>query len=180
MHFFKVSTDFVYWNVQKGKQRKGFCFFSKFLTDFVNWNFEKGKQGKNVMSSIITEPINAVFQMKMSGNDIEKDKKIESFPIFTIFVQVLSSYRWTSWTKMLNPLSNETTCCFSELSSSDCQNLSETFQIFVVFDAVSVQIPRDNVISSNTINNKRTSHTLLFLKKTVQRAASKTLQSDSK
>ena len=50
---------------------------------------------------------------------------------------------------------------------------------FVVFDEISVQFPIDFVISSNTINNERTKE-LLFLKRTLQRFASKTLQKDCK
>ena len=36
--------------------------------------------------------------------------------------------------------------------------VKEKFQVFVVFDANSQQIPRDFAINLNIINNKRTSH----------------------
>ena len=37
--------------------------FLKFLTDIVSWNVEKGQQ-KNVLSSMLREVINAVFQVE--------------------------------------------------------------------------------------------------------------------
>ena len=36
------------------------------------------------------------------------------------------------------------------------------FDIIVVFDTISIQFPRDFVISSNTINNGRTNYTAYF------------------
>ena len=40
----------------------------------MDWNVGKGQQGKNVMSSMLGEEINAVFKIKLPGIDIEKDK----------------------------------------------------------------------------------------------------------
>ena len=50
----------------------------------------------------------------------------------------------------------------------------EKFDDFVVFDAISVQYPKVFVISSITLNNKKTSFAIHFLKRTLQRFASKT------
>ena len=50
----------------------------------------------------------------------------------------------------------------------------EKFDDFVVFDAVSVQFPKVFVINSITLNNERTSYAIHFLKRTLQRFASKT------
>ena len=52
----------------------------------------------------------------------------------------------------------------------------EKFEVFVVFDTISVQLLRGFVISSITLNNERTSYALHFLKRTLQRFASKTIQ----
>ena len=52
----------------------------------------------------------------------------------------------------------------------------EKFDLFVVFDTISVQFPRGFVISSITLNNERPSYALHFLKRTLQRFASKTIQ----
>ena len=38
----------------------------------------------------------------------------------------------------------------------------EKFEVFVVFDAISVEYPRFFVKDSNTINNERTSYALHF------------------
>ena len=56
----------------------------------------------------------------------------------------------------------------------------EKFEVFVVFDAFSVEFPRFFVKGSNTINNERTSFALHLLKRTFQRFTSKTLQNVSK
>ena len=53
--------------------------------------------------------------------------------------------------------------------------IAEKFEGFVVFDAISVQFPRVFVNSSITLNNERTSYAIHFLKRTLQRFASKTL-----
>ena len=58
-----------------------------------------------------------------------------------------------------------------------CRNF---FLKIVVFLAISVQFPRDFVVSSKAINNKRMSYALIFLKRTLHRFASKTLQNDPK
>ena len=52
----------------------------------------------------------------------------------------------------------------------------EKFDVFVVFDAISVEFPRFLVKGSNTFNNERTSYALHILKRTFQRFASKTFQ----
>ena len=54
-------------------------------------------------------------------------------------------------------------------------DIVEIFELFVVFDAISVQFPRVFLISSITINNERTSYALHFLKRTLLGFASKTL-----
>ena len=51
---------------------------------------------------------------------------------------------------------------------------AEKFEVFVVFHAISVQFPRVFVNSSITLNNERTSYAKHFLKRTLQRFASKT------
>ena len=78
------------------------------------------------------------------------------------------------------------------VSVSFCQEISSIWkrkmpeidpaivEIFVVFDEISVHFPIDFVISSNTINNERTRYAIIFLKRTLQRFASKTLQKDCK
>ena len=50
----------------------------------------------------------------------------------------------------------------------------EKFGEFIVFDAISVQFPRVIVISSITLNNGKTSYAIHFLKRALQRFASKT------
>ena len=50
----------------------------------------------------------------------------------------------------------------------------DKFDDFVVFDAISLQFPKVFVISSITLNNERTSYAIHFLKRTLQRFASKT------
>ena len=52
--------------------------------------------------------------------------------------------------------------------------IAEKFEVFVVFDAISVQFPRVFVTSSMTLNNERTSYAIHFLKRTLHRFASKT------
>ena len=47
----------------------------------------------NVLSSMFNEEINAVFQLKLSLIDIEKDKKLKNSPLSPIFFQYLSNYR---------------------------------------------------------------------------------------
>ena len=62
---------------------------------------------------------------------------------------------------MFEAQNNGTTVCFGELLSKDRFNLKkktprtdpEIVKNFVVFEAISVQSPRDFVVSSNTINN---------------------------
>ena len=54
--------------------------------------------------------------------------------------------------------------------------IGEIFEVFVVFDAISVGFPIVFVKGSNTINNGRTSYASHFLKRTLQRFASKTLK----
>ena len=57
----------------------------------------------------------------------------------------------------------------------------DKFEVFVVFDSLSVQFTRDFVLRSNTINSKtkkRDMHS--FFEEAFQRFASKTLQNDSK
>ena len=56
--------------------------------------------------------------------------------------------------------------------------LSFSMKFFVVFNEISVKFPKDFVKRSNTINNERTSYSLNFLKRTLQRFASKTFQND--
>ena len=52
--------------------------------------------------------------------------------------------------------------------------IAEKFEVFVVFDAISVEFPRFFVKGPSTINNEKTSYALHFLKRTFQ------LQNDSK
>ena len=65
----------------------------------------------------------------------------------------------------------------------------KNLNFFFVFDAISIQFPRDFVLRkirftekmpTQSTNNKRTSFALHFLKRALQRFASKTLQNDSK
>ena len=90
-----------------------------------------------------------------------KTTKIQKLSGFHHFVAYLSNYQETPRTRMVKTLNKGTPCWFGELSS-DCRNLSKIFKVFVVFDAISVQFPRDIVVSSNAINNKRMSYALLF------------------
>ena len=41
-----------------------FAVFNKFSTDFVDWKNEKGQHGNHVLSSMLSEEIHAVFQLK--------------------------------------------------------------------------------------------------------------------
>ena len=41
--------------------QKSYAFFFKFSTDFVDWNVEKGQEGKTVLSSLLRKEINVVF-----------------------------------------------------------------------------------------------------------------------
>ena len=50
---------------------------------------------------------------------------------------------------------------------------------FCVFGAISVQFQKDFVNGSNTIKSEKTSNAVHFLKRTLQRFASKTFQNDS-
>ena len=50
----------------------------------------------------------------------------------------------------------------------------EIAEVFVVFDAISVQFPKVFVSSSITLNNERTSYAIHSLKRMLQRFASKT------
>ena len=52
-------------------------------------------------------------------------------------------------------------------------------EVSVLCDALSAQYPRAFGISSKAIKNDRTSFALHFLRRTLQRFASKTLQNDS-
>ena len=52
--------------------------------------------------------------------------------------------------------------------------IAEKIEVFVVFDAISVPFPRVFVNSSITLNNETTSYAIHFLKRTLQRFASKT------
>ena len=86
---------------------------------------------------------------------------------------------------MLKPLNNEKvfvsvsfrqqirTISNSKVLEVDIE-VVEKFDDFVVFDAISVQFPEVFVISSITTNNERTSYAIYFLKRTLQRFASKT------
>ena len=86
---------------------------------------------------------------------------------------------------MLKPLNNEKvvvsvsfrqqirTISNSKVLEMDLE-VVEKFDDFVVFDAISVQFPKVFVISSITLNNERTSYAIHFLKRTLQRFASKT------
>ena len=87
-----------------------FCIFSKFLTDFVDWNVEKGQQGKNVLSSMFSEEIHAVFFIE-NGLELTSIKtKIRIFSDFHIFLQYFSNYRQTSLSRFLRLLNNEKFC----------------------------------------------------------------------
>ena len=61
----------------------------------------------------------------------------------------------------------------SEMLKIDLE-IAEKFEVFVVFDAISVQFPRVFVNSSIMLNNERTSYAIHFLKRTLQCFASKT------
>ena len=86
---------------------------------------------------------------------------------------------------MLKPLNNEKvvvsvsfrqqirTISNSKVLEIDLE-VVEKFDDFVVFDAISVQFPKVSVISSIPLNNERTSYAIHFLKRTLQRFASKT------
>ena len=86
---------------------------------------------------------------------------------------------------MLKPLNNEKvvvsvsfrqqikTIANSKVLEIDLE-VVEKFDDFVVFDAISVQFPKVFVFSSITLNNERTSYAIHFLKRTLQRFASKT------
>ena len=50
---------------------------------------------------------------------------------------------------------------------------TEIEEIIIVFDAFCVQFPREIVIRFNTDNNEKTSYAVPFLKRTLQRFASK-------
>ena len=52
--------------------------------------------------------------------------------------------------------------------------IAEKLEIFVVFDAISVQFLRVFVNSSITLNYEKTSYAIHFLKRTLHRFASKT------
>ena len=85
---------------------------------------------------------------------------------------------------MLKPLINEKNVSVSfrqqirSISESKILKIdleiAEKFEVFVVFDAISVQFPRVFVNSSITLNNERTSYAIHFLKRRLQRFASKT------
>ena len=67
------------------KFQKFYAFFPIFLTDFVVWYVEKVQQIRNVLSSRLFKPINAVFQTKTVRNlTSEKPKflKVSDFYYF--------------------------------------------------------------------------------------------------
>ena len=98
---------------------KDFLHFPQFSTDCVDWNVGKGQQGKNVSSSMLREEINAT---ETARNRHRKRQICENFSIFTILIQFLLEYRYTSWTRTLKRLTYGQTC-FGELSSGDKFNL---------------------------------------------------------
>ena len=51
---------------------KFFLLFPYFSRDFVDWNVEKDPQGKNVLSSMLSEELHAVFQLKIVWNQHRK------------------------------------------------------------------------------------------------------------
>ena len=61
----------------------------------------------------------------------------------------------------------------SKMAKIDIE-IAEKFEVFVVFDAISVQFPRVFVDSSITLNNERTSYSIHIFMRTLQRFASKT------
>ena len=73
--------------------------FSKFYPVFLK-NFQQTSEigmlervsKEQVLSRMLSGTINAAFQMKNSGIDIEKGK-ISKFSIFIIFLQLLPNYR---------------------------------------------------------------------------------------
>ena len=91
---------------------------------------------------------------------------------------------------MVNPLNNGEIVVFvsfcpeimsiSERNASNYPEIVEKFEVFVVLDAISVELPRFFGKVYDPSNNERMSYALHFLKRTFQRFASKTLQNDSK
>ena len=87
----------------------------KFSTDVLDWKVENGQQAMNVLSSMFNEEINAVFQLKLSLIDIEKDKKLKNSPLSPIFFSIIIKLSIIILSRALNPLNNEQTCCFGQL-----------------------------------------------------------------
>ena len=69
------------------------------------------------------------------------------------------------------------TICFRKMPSNETENI-EKFETFR-FDTISAVFPVNFVKSSKTIKNETTSYAVHFLKRSLQRFASKTFQNDS-
>ena len=122
----------------------------------------------------------------MPGIDVKKDKKSK----FSRFLQFLFIFRPTieriRRLECKNPYTTGKrvasvsfrqeikTFCTKTMPQIDPE-IVEKFHVFVVFDAISVQFPRDFVICSNTINNEKLSYAAHFLERTLQRFVSTTL-----
>ena len=90
---------------------------------------------------------------------------------------------------MLKRVKHGKTGCFGKFLSRDNFNLfkkclkltlnCQKTEVFVVFDAISVQFPRDFVPIQSTQQQKKTSYALQFLKRKSKRFAKNILQKDS-
>ena len=75
---------------------------------------------------MLRKEINAVFQTKTSGIDIEKNSKTFRF---SLFVQYFSKYLKPTWDRKLKRLRHGQACCSGELSSLDnliCKKMPQT------------------------------------------------------
>ena len=72
------------------------------MTDFFEWNVKKGQQGKQLLSSSLLRKDNCSFLNENYLSGIQNEKKPIMFK-FSVFMQFLSNYRWTSWTRMFKP-----------------------------------------------------------------------------
>ena len=86
-------------------------FFCRFSTDFVGWNVEKGKQGKHLLSSSRYEDLIAFLEIKKSQIDTEIDKNPKSFQIQRFSAIFPRNFRRTLWIGTLKRVNKERMYC---------------------------------------------------------------------
>ena len=85
--------------------------FVKFLTDFVDWNIGKGKKGNNLLSKRLFRRVICRSLNGRSQYGTENHKKTQNISMFKVFMMFRSKVRQTPWVGLLKTFIKVRICC---------------------------------------------------------------------